>query len=124
MDIPTKHLDGVALDWAVAKAAGKRHFISLDRERVIVDGYTFQPSTSWTDGGPIIDREQIDIHWVGIANCRASIGRADANYPAGLGPTPLIAAMRCYVACTLGASVNVPDELKIHPTPVRSGPSL
>ena len=29
----------------------------------------------------------------------------------GRGPTPLIAAMRCYVASKLGDEVEVPDEL-------------
>ena len=28
------------------------------------------------------------------------------------GPTPLIAAMRCYVASKLGDEVEVPEELK------------
>jgi len=28
------------------------------------------------------------------------------------GPTPLIAAMRCYVASKLGEEVDVPEELK------------
>jgi hypothetical protein len=28
------------------------------------------------------------------------------------GPTPLIAAMRCYVASRLGDEVDVPEELK------------
>jgi hypothetical protein len=34
---------------------------------------------------------------------------ADEDYE---GPTPLIAAMRCYVASQLGDEVEVPDELK------------
>lgn len=29
----------------------------------------------------------------------------------GYGPTPLIAAMRCYVASKLGDEVDVPDEM-------------
>jgi hypothetical protein len=30
----------------------------------------------------------------------------------GLGPTLLIAAMRCYVASKLGDDINIPEELK------------
>jgi hypothetical protein len=29
----------------------------------------------------------------------------------GLGPTPLIAVMRCYVASKLGDTVDIPEEL-------------
>ncbi len=29
----------------------------------------------------------------------------------GMGPTPLIAAMRCYVASKLGDEVDIPEEL-------------
>jgi hypothetical protein len=37
----------------------------------------------------------------------------DENWDANVqyGPTPLIAAMRCYVASKLGDEVEVPDEL-------------
>jgi hypothetical protein len=30
----------------------------------------------------------------------------------GVGPTPLVAAMRCYCASKLGDEVDVPEELK------------
>lgn len=36
---------------------------------------------------------------------------ADPGIPEGYGPTPLIAAMRCFVASKLGDEVEVPDEL-------------
>lgn len=35
----------------------------------------------------------------------------NATVAAGNGPTPLISAMRCYVAFKLGDEVDVPDEL-------------
>jgi len=39
--------------------------------------------------------------------------QADENDPIihGKGPTPLIAAMRCYVASKLGDEVEIPQEL-------------
>ena len=98
----TSELTGAALDWAVAKCEGYR----LDL--VPEDGYT--PSTDWAQGGPIIEREVIDL--VSPLGCPttswvASRGRIYAN-----GPTPLMAAMRCYVASKLGDEVEVPDELQ------------
>lgn len=72
-------------------------------------------STDWSQGGPIIERERIRIvpfppsrtkegWWAGFDyTTGASIGCA--------GPTPLIAAMRCYVASKLGDEVDVPEEL-------------
>lgn len=63
-------------------------------------------SSSWADGGPIIERERITISdalnsWV-------------AGYKGTLtsfGPTPLIAAMRCLVTAKLGHEAEVPESL-------------
>lgn len=70
-------------------------------------------STNWSQGGPIIEREKIELSFDG-----AEGGVWAANFPAGLreeffeiGPTPLIAAMRCFVASKLGDEVDVPEEL-------------
>lgn len=62
-------------------------------------------STDWSQGGPIIEREGIDLMKVGVKQWRADCG------PARYGPTPLIAAMRCYVASKLGDEVEIPSEL-------------
>jgi len=55
-------------------------------------------STEWTFGGPIIEREQIQIGY-----CPGGEWRAEGfNYSnAAYGPTPLMAAMRCYVYNTI-----------------------
>jgi hypothetical protein len=42
----------------------------------------------------------------------AGIGQHDTANDFAQGPTPLIAAMRCYVASQLGDEVEVPEELK------------
>jgi hypothetical protein len=70
---------------------------------------SWHPSTNWSQGGPIIEREKIalapDIHhtkWSATLRGEAYIYWAQ---------TPLIAAMRCYVASKLGLEVDVPNEL-------------
>ena len=95
----TSELQGAALDWAVAKGEGFEPF----------GGALVYYSTIWTLGGPIIEREGITVRRYTDALWDASMGRLD--YIAD-GPTPLIAAMRCYVASKLGDEVEIPEELK------------
>ena len=94
-----------ALDWAVAKCEGVINGDDLDIGFVLEGGYT--PSTNWAQGGPIIEREKITTEWTG-ENWMGYIWH-DKEF---FGPTPLIAAMRCFVASKLGDEVDVPDELK------------
>ena len=91
----TSELTGAALDWAVA--------LALEEYRpVAVPHY----STDWAQGGPIIEREEIDLVQICPGTWRAfNAGRLFH------GPTPLIAAMRCYVASKLGDEIDVPAEL-------------
>lgn len=106
----TSELKGAALDWAVAKCEGKLP-ASYDDWKQTWPHY----STDWSQGGPIIDREKIEIRCNTLLNisewnaCLSYIG----PHPRleGRGPTPLIAAMRCYVASKLGDEVEVPEEL-------------
>ena len=102
----TSELTGAALDWAVQQCEGARK--DIDFVWWTDDHYT--PSTDWAQGGPIIEREWIDLHCV-----NDSLWEAECPAPGGLamqnGPTPLIAAMRCYCASKLGHEVDVPDEL-------------
>jgi hypothetical protein len=70
---------------------------------------SWHPSTNWSQGGPIIDKDEIDTVKVGVKQWR---GRIEGGNPvSGYGPTILIAAMRCYVASKLGDTVDIPDEL-------------
>lgn len=109
--IKTKDLTGAALDWAVAKCENSdtsiEHFIAM-HSHYAYDHGTFDYSTDWAQGGPIIEREKIElILWKeGWSGCY----RIDDAAPHD-GPTPLIAAMRCYVASKLGDEVEVPEEL-------------
>lgn len=102
----TSELTGAALDWAVAKCEG------YDYYRLDGSGWTtdcFNPSTDWSQGGPIIEREGIGFGFgVGIHSDQWEAGYTT---PEETGPTLLIAAMRCYVASKLGDTVDIPEEL-------------
>ena len=100
-------LTGAALDWAVAKCEGVVNGGDLDVGFIAERGYT--PSTDWAQGGPIIEREKIDV-WTHAGKVWAA--STDKGYTEYRGKTPLIAAMRCYVASKLGGEVEIPDELK------------
>jgi hypothetical protein len=113
----TNELTGAALDWAVAIAEGFDPETLNTKTGVVYSlSYgVYTPSTNWKQGGPIIERERIATtpmtptvgedrtpYW--FANYEGQITYRD-------GPTPLIAAMRCYVASKLGDDVDVPKEL-------------
>ena len=112
----TDELTGPALDWAVAKCEG------LTTEHSgwqTADGRAeFYFSTDWSQGGPIIERERIGFQLMESGPYQAWIGTCIeyAVWPDGSaygeGPTPLIAAMRCYAVSKLGDEVDVPEELK------------
>jgi hypothetical protein len=117
----TSELQGAALDWAVAIALGH------NKQDVITDFgvyiriktqpagmLTFCPSTDWSQGGPIIEREGITtaprkehgkrVAWVATRIEPPAVCECE-------GKTQLIAAMRCFVASRLGDEVNIPEEL-------------
>jgi hypothetical protein len=108
MKIETSKLTGAALDWAVALIE-KPGIVGVrpDGKLGAAGNLAFSPSTNWAQGGPIIEREKIAIDFDGAAWCASDNHKPLANY----GPTPLIAAMRCYCASKLGHEVDVPDEL-------------
>ena len=105
----TAELTGIALDWAVGYVMGEKLRI-LERQIVWPEDYS--PSTDWAQSGPIIEREMVCL-----IPPRAGIELWEAYHPdfpqeEHYGPTPLIAAMRCYVASKLGDEVEIPEELK------------
>ena len=132
MKIKTSELTGAALDWAVAKAEGKDFFIEgkavlsfcpgADIPGVpYFDREYWMPSVKWSQGGPILERERIELQWHITPEHRSGewfavteyLSADDAlyRYGADSGPTPLIAAMRCYVASKLGDEVEIPGVL-------------
>ena len=120
MKIKISELTGAALDWAVAKCEGQDAVIDYGEVCVfktvefVEHKFLWKPSTNWQQGGVIIERERISIRPdVAGLDFRAFVIRPpDGLSHRYIGATPLIAAMRCYVASKLGDEVEVPDELK------------
>lgn len=103
----TNELIGPALDWAVAKCENETQIVQFSS--LASSKHYYAPSRKWAQGGPIIEQETI-----GLFFDRACGNQWRANHitaPYQLGPTPLVAAMRCYVASKLGNEVNIPEEL-------------
>jgi hypothetical protein len=90
----TKH----ALNWAVAVCE-----VGDAAEQA---GEWWTPSTDWSQGGPIIEREGLTL----THQADQWVAQTDDDLFAH-GPTPLIAAMRCYVASKLGDDIEIPKEL-------------
>jgi len=128
----TSELSGAALDWAVCIANGLKpediyiqkwgkQRASLfrrnrDEEGELDGSYTTGPdllfSHKWEAGGPIIEQEKLDVLYMGDG-VNEHYWRAEAvgGFTFAEGLTPLIAAMRCFVASRLGEEVEVPKEL-------------
>ena len=109
MKINTSELTGAALDWAVGYIVGVIGGNDLDVGFILEGGYT--PSTDWAKGGPIIEREgvNLDVDTLSVDPekwCACIVADQEVY-----GPTALIAAMRCYVASKLGDEVEIPEEL-------------
>jgi hypothetical protein len=116
MKIKTNELIGPALNWAVMTAEGPDSFaanfyydgdtpVCIDDQAEFPE--TWNPGEDWAQGGPIIESEGMQIQTF-MDKWLASIPRPFVQQD---GPTPLIAAMRCYVASKLGDEVEVPEEL-------------
>jgi hypothetical protein len=120
----TSELTGAALDWAVAKCEPDDtlaiYFDESTGEPLCHDDWPdnqeYKPSTDWAQGGPIIERELIDLRHIRTLptmfwEAYTPAPEHDDGEVCVAGPTPLIAAMRCYVASKLGDEVEVPKEL-------------
>lgn len=74
----------------------------------------YMPATNWADGGPIIDREDIQTAkasggWLCIKGSylRSKHDQDTGGYVRAFGATKLIAAMRCVAKFYLGAEVEI-----------------
>lgn len=125
----TSALIGPALDWAVSITLGHRPEKDFHSHGMTWNGwwetaayidtkpneYRRIPkySTDWSQGGPIIERERISVVDVdGYDFWKADKLNEEAIPVISYGPTPLIAAMRCFCASRLGDEVEIPEELK------------
>lgn len=114
----TSELIGGRLDYWVAKAEGRTvdyhdsgahggDFVTVvDAEQ---SGWvSWSPSRAWADGGPIIEREPLDIISNGPGEWAAGYALESWQvemHRCSYGPTPLIAAMRAYVESKFGKDV-------------------
>lgn len=131
MKIQTRELNSTALAYAVA-IADKRIIRNGIGGSIEVRGRTengdelpdgwdmwmpWYPQSNWSQGGPIIERERITLNYDnldGTGMCKAYYLKTLFDDQEGwqqYGTTPLIAAMRCYVASKLGDEVDIPEEL-------------
>ena len=124
----TAELIGPALDWAVAKAKGDFQFeVYCKRVWYLwfathgslsphhTDSIWWNPSTDWEQGGPIIERERVSVEVTCMGSGFEWSARCDPMENASYGeygPTPLIAAMRCYCCAKLGDEIDIPEELQ------------
>lgn len=127
----TQDLTGAELDYFVAIASGRKAQMSkiIDSDdyecRVLSSARMFKifaPHAQWDHGGRIIDIERISIENVGVWRDEADEWRAYLNTGTGeggggpadiieheaIGPTALIAAMRCFVLSKFGEEVEWP----------------
>jgi hypothetical protein len=117
MKIKTSELTGAALNWAVALCEGwQPERVSDDRGEYWwffkdsrgMNPKHYHPSSHWGIGGAIIEREGISLYLYGDSEWDAHIGGKEY-----LATTPLVAAMRCYVASKLGDEVEIPEEVTL-----------
>jgi hypothetical protein len=95
----TSELTGAALDRAVHQAwcEGACH-----------DEPFPSYSTDWAQGGPIIERNLITI----FRHDEEWFAHSQLSTPEDFhGDTPLIAAMRCFVASQLGDAIDISEEI-------------
>jgi hypothetical protein len=115
MKIKTSELTGAALDWVVMLLEHGAADTPRSRE-IFLAQYArksgYHPSLFWNHGGPIIEREGIAvIRNDGCWNAILGLGVGSRLVVRVSGATPLIAAMRCYVASKMGDTIDIPEEL-------------
>lgn len=121
MKYKTSELEGALLDAAVAMAEGLPNILFAHRsnssgqwvstalykipgKRYLIERRVPLYSSEWDQGGPIIERERISVTHTRTTSTVAGT----RNAVDGHGPTPLIAAMRAYVASKFGEEVELP----------------
>ena len=120
-------LSGAMLDYLVARASGHLFrsgcldglkeirtndgaqlllgYLAIDEmyQNFYTDAEMYSPSVNWSQGGPIIEREEIQL----VPRANGEQWAAGIDQCVTGGDTVLIAAMRCYVASKFGD--EVPD---------------
>ena len=119
MKIKVSNATPLQLDWLVAHSA-ELVVIQVKNGHTYVPKYPtiggqrFTPTTDWSQGGPIIEREKIWLKFPYTVEGPVEAVHGAFGFPNivnAFGPTPLIAAMRCLCCAKLGGEVDVPEEL-------------
>lgn len=106
-------LTGTDLNNAVAKV------IAENFPNYIHEGGNFEPSTNWLQAGQIIEMARISIEANDLIPCRKeenwcaflreNLFTKAYQYEFQQGETPLVAAMRCFIASKHGHYYELPD---------------
>lgn len=119
-------LEGAVLDYWVARAEGYDRGLNIEPKFGICEAPAmpddvqlqgigsgtsdiFSPSRHWEQGGPIIERERIMVTHTPADGAVCWHATADEYATTSDGPTPLVAAMRAYVASKFGEDVTRPQ---------------
>jgi len=126
-EVEVATLKGLPLDWAVATLELDGCILTTDGISQLLkrgnklyvlgssDVLGYSPSTRWDQGGLLIEREGtfriIGPKYKGTADHVARLPNGANRWFEAVGPTPLIAAMRCLVSARLGRFIRVPSAL-------------
>lgn len=116
MKVKVSELTDTPLAWAVAKILQLEIEIhkTVNETVIFYEGELFFPDIYWDQGGPIMEQNKIsvqELEGVWSAFFRDKLFEEDNSECWQDGPTPLVAAMRCYVASHLGMEIEIPEEL-------------
>ena len=105
-------LEGKDLDYLVCKALGWVLVGDawIDNYGNYITDEEFYPSTEWEDGGTLIESEHIGLDYLDKEDLW--IANMDSGYRTYLGKTPLLAAMRTFVASKFGDVVVINAKIK------------
>lgn len=106
-------LRGIALSWLVNVCHGHTPSVKRTEDNIFFFGGRTDYATAWEFGGPIIDREGIELENSNDLTKGKKFARMrSVDFRFGMfGDTNLEAAMRCYIVSKLGETVEIPDEL-------------
>jgi hypothetical protein len=123
--IDVSEMDSATLDFYIAKALGKNAWITHVTKRCMmqvanrkdeIEYVTYEPSSRWMQGGPLIEHFEISTEYLGEHDGMPLWGAYSGYEPLGSNPTTqygdsiLKAAMRCIVAQTFGNKINPEDH--------------
>lgn len=109
-------LIGSQLDYAVAMACSEEYRPNTEYNGIGMEFEAHAFSTDWSQGGPIIERENISLDAPYLSTkswfaYKMEVGAEGLPCWGNIGPTPLIAAMRCFVESKLDDEIEIPDHV-------------